>query len=140
MPVIFGCFVAGCCVFKYLCLFVCVSARVYAHVCVLMCVLPYYLCIFRGTEIHTRKLKQAGANKALRFDELHTHGIYSICLPTHLECVRFFFLKKSFFKLVFSSHKQIRHEVGKNQVNNAVCSESTTTQLDLSVFSIPLFD
>ncbi|CAB1431769.1 unnamed protein product [Pleuronectes platessa] len=39
----------------------------------------------KGTEINSRKQRQAGANKALRFAELHTHGIHSICLPTHLE-------------------------------------------------------
>ncbi|TNN74963.1 hypothetical protein EYF80_014708 [Liparis tanakae] len=50
-----------------------------------MCVLACYLCVFRGTEIHSRKLRQAGANKPLRLAEPRAHGIHSICLPTPLE-------------------------------------------------------
>lgn len=84
VPVIFGCFVKG--VSVCLSVFVCVFLRRGMHkpvqLCVLMCVLPCCLCIFRRTEIHSRKLRQAEANKALRFAKLHTPGMLSICLPT----------------------------------------------------------
>ena len=95
VPVIFGCFVAGRCVFKYLlwCVCVCFCKGVCTNVCVLMCVLPCYLCIFTGTEIHSRKLRQVGANKALWFAELPTHGMLSSCLPTLLKVLDFFWRK-----------------------------------------------
>lgn len=101
-----------------------------------MCVLPCYLCIFTGTEIHSRKLRQAGANKALRFVAPHTHGIHAFVYQTPLKVWQ---KKKSFFKPLLSSHKQSGMRRKKIRLPKLLLWINRHSTWPFS-FSIPLFN
>lgn len=100
------------------CLHVCTSASVYAHTFVCWCMT--HNATFASSQRHkynSHKVRAAGANEALRFAKLRTHGIQSICLSTDLRGVRFFLI--FFIKICFVHTTKSESEVGKKTGNQS---------------------
>ena len=152
MPVIFGFFVAGCCVFKYLCLCVCVCVCecvcecVHARVCVCegvctqvcVCWCVSYHATFASSEGQKYTAASWDKQEQIRLWAPHPWGSIAFVYhpPPTWRCE---ILKRGTLNLC-SVHisKSGKGEGEKNQVTRVVvCSEPTATQLDLSIFFFP---
>lgn len=89
-----------------------------------MCVLACYLCIIRGTEIHSHKQRQAGANKSLSFTPMgSTAFVYQPPLKVWV------WKKRSFLNLcsVHTSKSGMRRRKSGYQSCCAICINRRST-------------
>lgn len=118
MPVIFGFFVAGCCVFKYLCLCVCECACVCEGVCTQVCVCwcVSYHATFASSEGQKYTAASWDKQEQIRLWAPHPWGSIAFVYQPPPPNMKVWNFKKRYFKPLLGSHKQIRQGGGGKKI------------------------